>query len=316
MAKNSQSLFHYTKGGIEVLKSILKTGFRISYCLEINPISFSGPDCGTGISVPTMVTHEFMPDIHYYYLPMVSFCDIPIGRISDHIKTYGAPNIGEFQNKIKSDKIAYGIGMKIDWALKHQLNPVAYFAYNSLLARTIFRYYQPAPVNKENSDHYKVAVSSTFDVNGYVVDNKSNRIPSIYLFSKAAQHSPQYGIINKYKEEQEWRYIPEDLKIISQVGPRYSSNLYRNYHTSNYMNARQALEELKNSNPYTNLTFDFDDISYIIVGFEEEKPLLMEHLNNIYFKDSAKQNSENEHKKHLLFSKIFSYESIVNDFNY
>lgn len=94
----STTLFHFTKS-LEILKSILKAGaFFPRYSLE--DIEW------LGTSVDSVA------------FPVVCFCDIPLGRIIDHVKFYGQ----------------YGIGMKQDWGITSGLNPVTYVSENSHFA--------------------------------------------------------------------------------------------------------------------------------------------------------------------------------------
>ena len=94
----STTLFHFTKS-LDVLKEILKTGgFIPRYSLE--DIEWVG---GNVDSVA---------------FPVVCFCDIPLGRITDHVQFYGQ----------------YGIGMKQEWGAASGLNPIIYVSQTSHVA--------------------------------------------------------------------------------------------------------------------------------------------------------------------------------------
>ncbi len=105
MAISSNSLFHATQS-LDNLKSIIKQGFRVNYCLET-------------LSVPPSSSEEVAvaPAI---YFPMVSFSDIPLSEI-DYITT-------KYQAQ-------YIIGLQKAWGINNGLNPVLYTQSNSLLVK-------------------------------------------------------------------------------------------------------------------------------------------------------------------------------------
>src|SRR5689334_8614782 len=97
MAISSSALIHFTKQKSS-LKGILQRGFHIFYCLENLNLDNRGKSR------------------HYEAAyPMVSFCDLPLSEVKNHIDKYGS----------------YGIGLKKDWAIKNRLNPVLYFEKSS-----------------------------------------------------------------------------------------------------------------------------------------------------------------------------------------
>tara|TARA_R110002096_G_scaffold404235_2_gene602027 strand:+ start:334 stop:522 length:189 start_codon:yes stop_codon:yes gene_type:complete len=62
MGLSSNSIIHFTKTS-ESLKGILQENFRIKFCLEI-------------VNLETQLN---------YAAPMVSFCDIPLSQVKEHI---------------------------------------------------------------------------------------------------------------------------------------------------------------------------------------------------------------------------------------
>lgn len=100
MAVSAKTLFHYTSS-LANLKSILRNGFRPSYCYE---------NWGEIItSFPGMVS---------YAVPMVCFCDIPLSQVKLHTTHYGR----------------YGIGLTAKWRNAKQLNPVFYVTKHSTVS--------------------------------------------------------------------------------------------------------------------------------------------------------------------------------------
>lgn len=87
----SNSYFHYTNK-MESLLGILKDGFKGYYCEEQFKVN---------------------KEIKKLYIPMVSFCDIPLSQVS--YITYGG----------------WGIGMSSSWGNANELTPVCYFPNNA-----------------------------------------------------------------------------------------------------------------------------------------------------------------------------------------
>ena len=99
MAISTNSIIHYTSS-FGTLKSILKEGFRLKYCIE-------ELDLG---KTRSNAAH-----------PMISFCDIPLSDSSQHFAAYGR----------------YGIGLSKAWAIANGVNPVIYIDKDSLFAACI-----------------------------------------------------------------------------------------------------------------------------------------------------------------------------------
>lgn len=122
----SNSYFHYTKK-MEYLIGILENGFRGSYCREDFKTNAQG--------------------VFSLYIPMVSFCDIPLSKVS--YVTYGK----------------YGIGMSSSWGNDKALTPVCYFPNNSNSLLTKF-------ISNIANDSFTKAHQG------------SNKCPSILAYSK------------------------------------------------------------------------------------------------------------------------------------
>ena len=93
---SSQVLFHFTKS-LNAIKSILKEGFFPHFCPEY-----------TLEQVDKELADAGLPP--KYSIPMVSFCDLPLSLVSNHLNNYGN----------------FGIGLKKSWGLHNGLAPVIY----------------------------------------------------------------------------------------------------------------------------------------------------------------------------------------------
>lgn len=93
---SANTLFHFTNS-ISNLESILTFTFYQRYCLE-HYSSFYNGNINNNI----------------VYIPMVSFCDIPLTQISEHSTRYGQ----------------YAIGLSKNWASKNLINPLFYLTKN------------------------------------------------------------------------------------------------------------------------------------------------------------------------------------------
>lgn len=100
MAISTNSIIHYTNS-IDILKAILKEGFKLKYCQEILELNDGRSNAAH---------------------PMISFCDIPLSESIKHFEAYGH----------------FGIGLTKDWAVKNGINPVLYIDKSSLIAESIY----------------------------------------------------------------------------------------------------------------------------------------------------------------------------------
>lgn len=159
MALSSNSVIHFTDKK-ESLFGILKNNFKLFFCRE--DIILGGEKWS-------------------YYVPMVSFCDIPMSEIKDHIRKYGS----------------YGIGLTKEWALKNGLNPVLYVAPDSDLSKSykiaIEHFLEDYPDNCSNEKEKK----SLLNVLRYM---KNYEGP----LERKGQKIDKY----RFSDEREWRHIP------------------------------------------------------------------------------------------------------------
>ena len=148
-------------------RSLLQDNFKIFYCLE-------HVYCKSGVFVGAV--------------PMVSFCDIPLSEIKNHIDKYGC----------------YGLGLKKSWAIKKGLNPVLYIEKESMIGHE-FRNTAKKLLSGKND--------KTLSEEGFTIIN-------LFRYMKNYEHElirkdktyPNY----RFSDEREWRFVPpkEDAEII------------------------------------------------------------------------------------------------------
>ena len=218
MALSSNTLIHFTNCK-EALKGILENNFKLKYCRE------------------TIYLNELTETLH---IPMVSFCDIPLSQIKNHIASYGH----------------YGIGLSREWAIRNKLNPVLYIQAKSNLSKSyeelIRHLHSIKTKNPGDSDAHTMASDIVRYIKNYEAPlNRKDSITEKYRFS----------------DEREWRYVPdrdEDCEML------YTSDQF------NKIGAREAnigLTEIR-------LEFDPDDIKYIIIKSDAEIKEFIEHLRS------------------------------------
>ncbi len=170
MNPRSETLFHFTKS-IEFLKGILANGFFPRFCLEdtrwlgIKSTDFLG-------------------------FPMVSFCDIPISRISEHTAFYGQ----------------YGIGMTKQWALTNKLEPVIYAPPGSASIATV-DYLMAKPTNTD------------------AIDNATRKAHLELSYRMASHIKPLSGqmivagasVEKDFYQESEWRFVPTGTRVLGKA---------------------------------------------------------------------------------------------------
>ena len=159
---SSKTLFHFTSK-FENLDGILKNGFIPRYCLE--NLTFGGKK------------------FEGFAIPMVSFCDIPLTNIRDHIKKYGR----------------YALGMSNEWAREKGLNPVLYLRNSSLLTNHIFNHYTNmfnGHIDDEEEDDFLLPLR---EIAGFIK-------PYEGIFSRKLDD--YYNENEIFYNEREWRFVP------------------------------------------------------------------------------------------------------------
>ena len=200
--------------------------------------------------------------------PMVCFCDIPLSQVKEHIGPY-------YGN--------YGIGMSKDWAEKKGLNPVLYVKKTSHLAAHISALVDISRSTKE----LKTSIQTTLiSILRYVKPYEGN-----YL---RGEKTPDKI---KFYDERELRYVPP---------PEETENRHLFLNADEY----KDLETRKKSNSIIKklkLSFEPDDIRYIIINNEDEISSMVEQLLKIKKKYSYEAVLK-------LLTRIITTEQIKRDF--
>jgi len=251
---SSNSLIHFTNDK-ERLKSIFLENFRIGYCKE----------------TPTLGGFGTLS-----YVPMVSFCDIPLSQIKEHISKYGE----------------YGIGLTREWGIRNKLNPVLYLEPGSLLSesyRAAANYFlSKANAEKEvvaRSDDYFRAVLALGEMQSYTKNYQGD------LVRRDGSRTPNY----RFSDEREWRYV---LPCQNGATPIMSEDTFNSPHGQ--ARARDLIAR-------TRLVFEPNDIRYVIIKDDSEIREFVEHLRN------AKGGKYSQHDIDRLTTRILTTEQIRQD---
>jgi hypothetical protein len=218
MGLSPSTLFHFTNK--EGLFGLLADNFKIKYCLE-------------------QISHNEQPV--EIAIPMVSFCDIKISEISEHISKYGQ----------------YGIGLDKKWAVEKGLNPVIYMNSSSSFCNDTINV-----IRKINQ------IDSIPPMDRYRLSNIM-RYTKIYEgeLTRQSETIPNY----RFADEREWRYVPE-----MKENATFKHWLLKNeYDTAE--KKRAANEKLSRERLY----FNPNNIMYLIVKDESEIIELIQHIRSV-----------------------------------
>ena len=212
--------------------------------------------------------------------PMVCFCDITLSQLMNHIKTYGK----------------YGLGMKKEWGVRKGLNPVIYFSKNSGMANRL-----------------------SAVINGLVRDTD----PTAEAFRETMLYiKPYEGILHardwdeiadraryviepinvRFYDEHEWRYVP-DRNVMRRKKIEWSIPQDMYLTRWDLADANKKLETDE-----TRLSFDADDIKYIIIEEERQINEMIRELRSI---KSSRYDPDTVDR---LASRIITVQQIETDF--
>jgi Putative abortive phage resistance protein AbiGi, antitoxin len=221
---SSDTLFHFTK--TEYLLGILENEFVPRWSLE---------------------EFTFNETVYKIGIPIICFCDIPLGQIHDHIKMYGH----------------CGIGMKKKWGESNKLNPVIYIDKRSELSEVIYTIVdQLSDLYKmDNGDLFRKEISRSILEKMLLINSYCKMIDGI---------SPKTGEYKKYYEEREWRYVPD---LVGSTVDNYI--IPEGMYSQEYV----AFENEKIKN--LRLEFEPTDINYIIIENEAERYNMINIIDSV-----------------------------------
>jgi len=211
------------------LKSILKNGFFPHYCPEYR----LDPDDKAEASKGCRPLHA---------APLVSFCDLPLSLIRNHLKEYGN----------------YGIGLKKNWGLRNGVTPVMYTHYRARTRRPILRLTASAKGrgDKRAANDLDLLAAYTKPFRGAAWrENRRKKLE---------------GEVRFY-DEREWRYVP----VVREDEPLF---LNRDHYTR--PNITKALHR-RFRKEYA-LPIHPDDIQYLIVPNDGHILALHKYLKRLY----------------------------------
>ena len=252
---SANTLFHFTNSP-ENIYNILINNFRPRYCLE-NMRFIQGFD------------------VIELNVPLISFCDIPLSQINNHINTYGK----------------YAIGLKKEWAIKNGISPVLYL-YNKSNTHRIIKELLTSAIKLDKINQLAFQTNSS-DASIEHLD---------FLFHCKDYKGEMWRKDRLLKDiifynEREWRYVP-NLKELEKL--KIPLSFYKENRTE-----VQSLNEKLNS---FELKFTPKDIKYIIISSEKERISMIKEIENI----KGEHFSLYDLKE--LNSKIISTEQISSDF--
>lgn len=171
MGLSSNTIIHFTSEKSSLM-GILSENFRLKYCKEV-----------------IQWNDKSQNNLH---VPMVSFCDIPLSQIKNHISNYGH----------------YGIGLSREWAIRNGLNPVLYIQSDSKLANSYKGFVDALPrlIDPKVKMSEKEPFRQFLDVLRYV---KNYEAP----LTRGENTIEDY----RFSDEREWRYVPDYSSSCSMI---------------------------------------------------------------------------------------------------
>lgn len=299
---NSSSLFHFTMS-LNILKKIIINGLRYSFAYEVLPKEVVLSHVCSSLNTSNLKNDSGISN--GVAIPMISFCDIPITRASQHIEKYGQYMIG-------FDKVNF------TKAFENLINPVIY-VHSPNLSDAITKF--GLEYTKASNELFKMLTTKEpqkkycSKSHQELLNNKEfkakidpfvqTRFLSNFLMGlvKPIEDETHY-----YYDEREWRlFLPENTNDISWIW-----GITKEEHDQNKNNWNIDLEKYEDG--FIRIPWECYDeyITHIVVSKDEEVDSLIELImesNKIFGYEN-----EFNYSRMKLISKITSFERIEKDF--
>lgn len=231
MALSASVVFHLTRSKDSLYSILSDQGFRPKYCSE--RLEFREQSSGQ------------LKSFEGAY-PMVSFCDIPLSELKEHIGKYGD----------------YGIGLSKNWAEEAGLNPVLYFAATSQLAGDLTNLLTSLSESKKSASSEHA-----------VFEKYTKQLARILAYAKNYEGAVPQRDLNlvRFADEQEWRFVPSNHQLSEVEAP--------------FVLGKKKIASKDNFNSLVRefiLPFKPNDIRYILIKDESEIGDLTNKLNNLF----------------------------------
>ncbi|WP_265463034.1 abortive infection system antitoxin AbiGi family protein [Aeromonas salmonicida] len=252
MTLSTNTIMHFTNTKA-ALRGILESDFNLKYCNE--RIEIEGA-------------------VFEMSVPMVSFCDIPLSEVKEHITKYGS----------------YGIGLTREWAERNGLNPVLYLERKSRLGNSLEKAYDHfIDYDDGTLEDLKEENKAVYDIFRYVKNYQADLI-------RGGRVLKDY----RFSDEREWRYVPCFTEEIPMLIPK----AVLDSDTEGWVKyVYKAKEQLKG----ITLSFQPNDIKYIIIENDAEISEFLDLLRR------AKGNKYSYNDIERLMTRILTTEQIVTD---
>jgi hypothetical protein len=159
---SSSVLFHFTKS-LDNVKNILNNGFFPHYCPEY---TFHEDDI--------LASRHSKPP--RFAIPLVSFCDLPLSLIGEHLQQYGY----------------FGIGLKKEWGIRNGLAPVIYTHSKAKTRPAISR----------------LLAGPSGGMDAESINDRWFLAAHTKPFRGSAWRNGQVQRFTRFYDEREWRYVP------------------------------------------------------------------------------------------------------------
>lgn len=276
---SAHTLFHFTYNKNSLL-SILKNGLYVRYSLE----NFE----------------SLINDKAEIVFPMTCFCDIPLSHVRRHTNTYGK----------------YAIGLSKSWGMKNQINPIIYTYPNSATTTILNDVFENIEnffdIEEKELEKFKLnrSVEIVYERFNTREEEFSKRVESVnsklshfirYIKpyeGKFYRNGDYLENTVRFYDEREWRFTPSREFLFSkEMKDSYKSEYFKDLRKRRALNIKLA--------KHIKLTFEPNDVKFIIVERDNEIPDMIKKLDDIFGKTA----SSNDLK--LLGTRLISLEQIL-----